>query len=119
APAAGPEPLGLRAHARGAVRRGRVAREELLEPAGVASLLLLQQVEKARHRGGVVAGLLHRADAEQVRLVLVVAAELHEHRVQPEAADRLDDLARRPVAATADQAAQDAEPRLRAIGLRG
>jgi hypothetical protein len=64
---------------------------------------------------GVVPGCGRDLRSDQVGLVLVVAAELEEERVQPQAADRVHDLRCVP-ALLAEQPAQYPEAGLAQIG---
>src|SRR4030095_3433260 len=98
-------------------RRGMVA-EETLHLAGIAALLAAEELEEVGHGHGVVPRSGHALRSELVGLVLGVAAELQEYRVQPQAADRVHDL-RRVATVLPQEPAQYPEAGLAEIGLRG
>ena len=98
-------------------RRGMVA-EEPLHLAGITTLLAAEEPEEVRHGHGVVPGSGHDLRSDLVGLVLGVAAELQEDRVQPQAADRVHDL-RRVATVLPQEPAEYPEAGLAEIGLRG
>jgi hypothetical protein len=95
-----------------------VVAEESLERAGIARALGAKQREEVGHRRRVVAGGRHDLRAEAVGLVLGVAAELQERRVQAEAAHGAEHL-RRASLRVAEQSAENAEPGAGERGFRG
>ncbi len=93
-----------------------MAGEEVRQLGRLTALLLAQHREHGSHALRVVSRLRHHLGPDDVRLGFRGAAELQKERVQPEAADSLDDLTGRP-AAPAEHASQDPDARLREVGL--